>query len=352
MSKKSKKSTSHSSEIFVGMPIFGCDPASPFRAPIGQAELCKAIKQETKDWKKILEKLFKEYMSILLALKEMDIAFKIVFTNSKKILPGLREKIEEWDFEFLEFPRLDLRVLTFPRDLAIKLSDGTLLINSDLKRPKKKSKKAVSKLIMSPYGEGGRILYRRNVALVSQRYYPELRAGLEGVKPPLELLVRAGLRVGLIPNAVHALVYQGIPCYEPDDHLDRTSNLLEDEKGGLHFIVEPEIRSNLKDLCSGSPDTPQQTFSQIRKVCNEMGIILHVLKKLKVPALTCLIQFRNGKTLMSSGDGENAQIIADIVGEKNLYFTSEPIQYFPVMSKAGIRCLIGEFPSLVANLWK
>lgn len=342
-------------EIFIGAPIFSNDPRAPFRAPIGQREICLAVRQETQDPKEILVKLSIEYISVLLTLKKMGISFRIIYAHSKLILPKVSDFLKKENFDFLEFPNLDVRTVTFPRDLATQLPDGTLLINSDLPRPRQVYKKKKSRVIRSPYGEGGRVFIRRGIALVSERIYLEGKTDLRGDCPPVEPIEKTGLKLGFLPNATNFEIYshqdRTICAFEPVDHLDRIGGLLEDRNGGLHLIVDPQMHSGLRNLSEWPHLGPKETLTKYRTVCDELGIKLHVPEKLSVPASICFVQFKNNKVLMTSGDDEIETIVAEIVGRDNLFLTPVPIRYYPAWPKAGIRCLIGEFPSFVHQLW-
>ncbi|MBI3273779.1 MAG: hypothetical protein HYZ69_01410 [Candidatus Colwellbacteria bacterium] len=328
-------------EVFVGAPIFGNAPWLSFIAPIGQRKLYEQVRGETQEPKEITLRLGEEYGAILISLRAMGVRFKIAFAYPEMMLPQIRGFLEAEGFEFISFPKLGTQLIAFPRDLAIRLPNNIILMNSDLSGYRLR-RRLDKKVLFSPYGEGGRLLARKNMALVAEKIYPDGRVD-KAVPAQPEPLLEAGLKVGLIPNPVTFGRERGLSGLVPGDHLDSTCGLLEDADGKLHLIVDPEIYSGWRGPYS-TPEGPGITLTRYLHVCEELGIKLHIPKRLSVPASVSFVQFKSKQVLMTGGDEEVSGIVASIVGEENVFMTPIPVRYYPAWSKAGIRCLIGEFP--------
>jgi len=356
MTKKRRKRNSARDEVLVGAPIFGNDPRLRFVAPYGHVDLYQKVRNETQNPQEILLNLSTEYGAILQALVVLGINFRIAFAHSRLIIPGLKGILEKMGLgdRIIQVPDFDTQLVTFPRDVATRLSRDTLLINPDFDHPALARRDKLGRkkrLLTSPYGEGGRVLSRRRTVLLTEKYFPQnpiqmTAAIIQGARAKTEIFERAGMTVGLLPNIVQAeRLNDGTKGFEPEDHLDRTSGLLEDKKGGLHLITAPGIHSGWSHPLNPPRIGPERTLARYREVCQNLGIELHVPNQLTIPGSVGFIQFRNGKVLMTTGDDEVAGIVSEIVGRDQLFLTSIPIRYYPVWSNATIRCLIGELPS-------
>ena len=350
-------------EIFFGTPIFSNNPRSIFRAPLGQKELYLQVREKTQDFREITKKLAEEYGIILLALACMGIKAKIIVAHEKMIEPNIKHALEKFSKELghtlVKFPNIDLAVLTYPRDLATALPNGTVLINPDIhltNRSIKEAKKA--NVIPSPYGEGGRILIKKSVALVNERLFMGKSLEEFEQEPPIELLKKAGLAVGLLP-VVAAVISSGVSygqtvwTYEPEDHIDRISGLLVGKDQKLHLVTATKIYGGFKtpkELVTGPAFSSEATLSRYQQVCDILGIKLHAVSKISVPCSTGFIQFADGRVLLTSGDDEVAEVVRDIIGREKVFLTETPIEFYPAQAKASIRCLIGEFPAFLPEL--
>ncbi len=270
----------------------------------------------------------------------MGINFRIAFAHYHRILKDVKEELEREGFEFAPFPNIDRRLVGFPRDLAIRLTEKTLLISPDsgIIFPKRISGQ---RLVKSFFGEGGRIFFRKDTVLVSELIYPEKQPIL---KAQVKLFKKRGLKVGILPNTIFFEDDSPVEGYIFEDHLDRTSGLLEDSKGCLHLVVDPQLHSGYMGPFMKPKYGPKETIEKFRRICNKLKINLHIPEKLTIPASVGFIQFETGQVLMTGGDDEVAEIVADIVGSKNVFTTPIPIKHYPTWNKAAVRCLIGEFP--------
>jgi hypothetical protein len=74
---------------------------------------------------------------------------------------------------------------------------------------------------------------------------------------------------------------------------------------------------------------------------------VHYPEKIEVPCSLNLIQFSDGKVLMTNGDESVAKLIDEIVGKENVFKTLIPIRFFPACRYGCIRCLINELPDVM-----
>ncbi|MFA5270588.1 MAG: hypothetical protein WC400_03215 [Patescibacteria group bacterium] len=335
--------------IVLGLPAIGTDPTSPFWAPLAcQAEF-RRLRDELENDAQFYAEFWQEYLSVLMALADMEIDFVVLGGKALDLMPHFRDManlIIRQGFELVEVvPELDdIQYTRFPRDMAVKLSNGTCLVDADLTdwNPPPNSH-----IIKSMFGQGGRVHHRRDVLLapdiISAPCYAE----------DYDLPQQLGMRVGQLPHALNlvsekSLIDGSIMTGTAfDDHVDRSSGLLEDRNGHLHLIVDPLVWSGYQGQYRTPGLTVAKTLRNFRRVCRELDIEMHVPSRLAVPLSVGFIQFEDGRVLMTSGDEEVAQIVTDIVGVANLFLTQVPLLRMPVISRAGLRCLIGEIPEVM-----
>ena len=348
-------------QVVLGTPIFSNDPNSIFQMPLGQKDLAEPMRLQTRDPQELYRLLALEYVAIMTGLVRMRIGFQVALSHRHLIIRGLLENITTSRVPTVDFPEDDLQASAYPRDFVTWIPGRLLLVPPYLKP----QVKGVS-VVKSPYAVGGRILQRQDVALVSEQFDPlediheddhmgfslacqQVRTS--GVYPftaaPIQPLKQAGLRVGLLPNAiVCGQLPDGSTVYAPDDHPDRVCGLLEDRRGKLHLIVDPLVHSGFDDVYAPPRFLPQETLRRYQEVCEGLGITLHVPVRLTIPASICFWQAPGSlKVLVTGGEIEVAGLVASIVGDENAFTTETPIAHLPAWCKAGIRCMIGEIPT-------
>lgn len=335
--------------VLLGAPIFSNDPRVPMRCPIGQHHLYMEIANETKDPRVILRRLYREYISIFATLNQMGISFKIAITRKELMLPGIVDALKSAGAQFIELAGIDPRIIVYPRDLATVL-ENCGLISTDIPSGYISGFNGPDRIIHSFYGEGGSILTRKNVALITERFFPEKHASdlsryIQGdVADPTDL-TEAGINVGIVPNPVN-IEGVGEDCvYSRDYHLDRVGSLIEDRDGGLHLILDPKIQSDYHGPLLPPRLSVEKSLNRYRTTCRALGITVHVPQSLHIPGSVGLIQFANRKVLMTSGERNVSKIVERLVGSENVFYTSVPIRYYPTWGKATIHCLIGEIPA-------
>jgi hypothetical protein len=327
-------------QILLGEPVFRVDPDDQkLIAPIGQYLLCQQVRDETQDEDKIYGILREEYLAIAHALHvRMGIDFRIVYAHKEVADKQTLGVLINISCRLVGFPPVLPRLTSFPRDFVLDLPGICLLSPNfgELTTNRPKGRRA----IVSPYGEGGRILAQGDVALVGDK----ICRGSYSEPPQTKPLEEAGIKVGVIPNFVSVEMSEdpGFGLFSTNDHLDRVACLLRGPGQRLHLVVDPLFHSGP----AAHPTPPKTSINKIRDVCAPLGIDVHVPEAIHVPYSLNLVQFRDGRVLMSGGDFPVAEVVAQIVGPDKLFLTEVPIRYYPAWTLAGIHCLVGEAPSV------
>ncbi len=320
-------------------------PKKKFLAPVSQLELCQAVLKETHDIQQILENLRQEYLAIAYALKIMGIDFRIIYSHRKETdMKVLGACIEILGCKLAGFPQtFSPDVVSYPRDLFTVLPNFIL---ANLQRVKLGRKaRNCREIISSPYGEGGRILVCGTTALVGEKLILENKPSQN---PNTEELTRVGLKVGLFPIPLAGeFSVEGLEDrLLPNDHLDRVTCLIKGIDGKIHLVVDSQICTGKLENGKWNPLTPEESLKRVNAVCEQLGISFHIANT-KVPYSLNLMQFHDGRVLMTKGDDAVEKVIAGIVGKENITTTEVPIRFLPVYTYAGIRCWINEMPTIL-----
>ncbi len=332
----------------VGEPLFGKKFRESYYAPVGQADLAFRILHEIQSECEALQKLREEYVAIVYALTEMGINFRIIYAHEDMIdqtslgacIQGLNCRLVGFPPEFVP------PSVIYPRDFAT-VFPNIILVNSKVVELQVTEAKG-HQIISSPYGEGGRVLSRRKTMLVGERLILEKGDSTDPQKE-IERIRALGIKVGIIPLLL-AQVFSRSKKAEKlicNDHLDRVGCLLEGKDGGLHLVVDPLICT--ADWQGGGgypwiPRLPYDSIDLIKRRCESLEIKVHYPKKMQIPYSLNLVQFSDGRVLMTAGDDPVAETVANIVGEGKIHQTPIPIELFPVLCYAGIRCLVTRSP--------
>jgi len=334
----------------VGEPIFNPTPRKEFCAPVSQVDLCLEVLRETQDENEIIDRLREEFLAIILSLKQMGIDFRIVYAHEDKVdmkaigicIQALGCRLAGFSEDY--FPPY----IIYPRDFATVLP-GLILVNSKAGELKV-SQKGGYKILSSPFGEGGRVLTSQKTMLVSERLVEEESHSRPVGSQDLKEIIQEGINVGTFPFPLAQMFSASKRTNRAsiNDHIDRVACLIQGRDKGLHLVVDPLIetavwRGKNRDSL-WTLRTPGETREKITGSCKPFGINVHYPKALKVPYSLNLIQFRDGRILMTGGDDEVEGLITEIVGEDKIFKTPIPIRFFPVWSYAGIRCLVSEAP--------
>lgn len=341
---------------FLGEPSLRPKNNGGYFAPTGQLKICFDIIKETQDRDKVLDELRKEYVAIILTMKEMGVDFRIIYSHPRQADKNLISLcVGELGCKVERFtPNIPPCFTSFPRDFAVFLP-GLILMNSSVVKFPEKKKENI-RIISSPYGEGGRMLTCGNTALISKRILSEDGKTPVKSRKPREL-IQVGMEIGFFPPSLAAqFTAEGkLKRVAINDHIDRVTCLIEGEDGKFHLVVDPRIqtlnwkkfRKEKNGKVSYGTLSSEGTQKIINSLCERLGIEVHYPEKIEVPCSLNLIQFSAGKVLMTGGDESVAGLIDKIVGKENVFKTALPIRFFPAWRYGGIRCLVNELPDVI-----
>ncbi len=328
----------------LGAPIFGNAPSLGLHCPLGQLDLVRAVRAETAEPRELWQRLAMEHANVMFSMKQMGHAPRVIRTAEHLVPPGFYRGVEKAGFALASFPDVDPQALGYPRDFCTVLPDSTILAEGAPHTFILKKKGGGERVIWSPLGQGGRILIRRDVALVGNVTF----VGKRMERTSTRELEASGLRVGVLPSPVAFEDYgDEFAGLVPEDHIDRVCGLFEGRDGQLHLVLDPELYTGYRDPFQDPRFGPGESIANYRHVCEPLGIEVHVLRTMHIPGSVNFHQFPGGEVLLTSGEDELAEIVAGQVGEDKVLLTPQPIRYMPARAKAGIRCLIGEFPEFL-----
>ena len=336
----------------LGEPVF--DPAmerKEFFAPAGQADLCRKILAETQDRETVIQKLREEYIAIAYSLVAMGIEFRIIYAHEELIDKQAQAAcVKALNCRFIDFRQslFSSSALVFPRDFCVTLPGKIVLVNSKVAVLKSNQKDGYT-LISSPFGEGGRVLSVGKIIAVSERMIVEDGQSRFVEKNDLKKITAQGIKTLYFPTPLAKKIGTNMrgDCFFTNDHLDRVGSLLLDQEGKYHLVIDPLIwTAQWKDKLSRIwlQEGPEKTRERLKRICEPLEIKVHQPKALTIPYALNLIQFPDGRVLMTDGDEDVAELVGNIVGKNNLYITPISIRYHPVWVYAGIRCLVGDAP--------
>ncbi|MFC1662985.1 hypothetical protein ACFL04_02325 [Patescibacteria group bacterium] len=205
------------------------------------------------------------------------------------------------------------------------------------------------RIFSSPWGIGGRVLHSGKSVLVSERIVETGGHSVSAAKASEDLINQ--LNVAFYPSPVVGTYTAEVIDNRPrfNDHIDRVGCLLRGRDGRLHHIADPHCcviqwRGRSKTPCwYALPEF--ESVVLLRQRLRPLGIVDHAPDSLAVPYSLNLVQFPDGRVLMTSGDPATEMLVGDIVGADKVVTTPVPIRYFPVWKYAGIRCLVSEAPT-------
>lgn len=322
-----------------------------FYAPAGQLDLCREVLRESMDWNMAATKMQAEYLAIVLALRDMGVHFKIVYAHPEKIDQiVLGVCVNRLGCRLMGFPEGFFPAsVAYPRDFCTVLPNLLLLSSNATARLNAKEKNGW-RLRISPYGEGGRALVQGGTMIGCEK-----AVLTDGKSTPCdreaEELRRLGIKVGFFPSTLSTEFSgpnEGGEKVFSNDHIDRVACMLRGKDGKLSLVVDPMVyTANWSMPAFLKPWTvcdPEETRDHLCRNLGPMGIKIRWPEKLSVPYALNLVQFADGRVLMTAGDPCVKALVESIVGEGNVFETAIPIRYFPVWARAGIRCLVSEAP--------
>lgn len=326
----------------VGMPAFHATPfteGDTVITPVGQIKLTKGVLTNINSKKSVVKQLKAEYQAMIEALIAIGVDFRIfnLERGDKEIIRWLDEK----RCGSIKFPRKQIsRWLLYPRDMFVYIKAlDTLLVHSELFKLRK-DRMVSCEIIHSQWAEGGRVLLAEDRMIVGT--HPEDKTRSQERKV-LDRLREKGMNIAEIPCGLFYRIKSkggGKLSLFYDNHIDRSACLLRGKKGDYHVVLGSGYRTGkLID-----PLSYEASANLVRKACERIEAQVHVSKGKSVLFSISVVQFSNGKLLVTKGDEEILDIFEDIVGSENLFVTDIPISAYPVFAAAGLHCLITENP--------
>ena len=356
--KITKRGAYHLQEIILlGEPNPGgifenADKDNHFCVPRGQLEIFQEIIREIKrknlSPEEIVEKMRMEYLSIAYALSSMGVDFRIVFSHKKlfdrKVWGRLAKR--KLTRSFLLPEKTPNSFTSFPRDLCVSFSSDISFLNSFI-IARAKGGRLSDDLIFSPYGEGGRILYARNIAVVGRFLFPHENE--EFLEAQIDEFDGLDMKVGIFPNPIYWRISGAGDIsdkFGPGDHLDPESCLIFGQDGKSYLLVDDNIRTAECIDDERLMLSPRESLERIEAMCKGLDIEM-IPVRITIPFVLNLLQLFDGRILMSGGDKEIFEIVERIVGKGNVTQTSIPIRLLPLYGRAGIRCMTAHIPEIL-----
>ncbi len=328
-------------KYLIGTPYFNLNFKEDTRhfIPVGQYRTASRLFKKTHDRPSMVAGLKLEYRSIVKALVDMRIKFRVVDLERGDRETGRR--LREYGCNSLRLPYEHvIHWQIFPRDMCVYVKDANIiLVHSKLfKIPSLQLNGC--RVLHTAWGEGGRVLFSGDHMILGVK--PESGRRVKDARI-ISTLRDRGMQIAFVP---YALFYGLSPGGERKSlfhhsHIDLSASVLTGKDSDFHLIIDPAYRTGpLSD-----PMTVHRSLDLVRKNCAEIGVEVHVPRRpLNIPFATAMVQFENGKVLATGGDEEVLATVADIVGSGNLITTDAPVVQYPLFGGAGLHCLITENP--------
>lgn len=335
----------------VGEPLrLGALPTELY-APAGQIELFRRVAAEIRDrgLTNMQRLLGEEYLAIVHCLWQMGIDSKLALAHPDQVDQRVYLTCAAFGCRAVEFGAAFTPAATgYPRDFCTMMGK-TFLFSPHAVQKLKLSESHGWKMRISSFGEGGRVLVQGNTVVCCERVILN-----EGKSTPaheeLRVLEGEGIEVGTFPSPLNFRVATGSGTMSlfSSDHIDRVACLLQGKDGLLYLVVDPGIKTaDWTRPANGKPwsvRNAEDTTKYLEASLYHHNIRVRSPATMKVPYALNLLQFPDGRVLMTGGDPHVKALVASIVGERNVFETPIPIRYYPVIMRAGIRCLVSEAP--------
>jgi len=320
-----------------------------FQVPVGQVNACLEVLTETPSTG-VADILRDEYLSIVQALVDMGIEFRIIYSHPDMVDEQMLAICHKaYRCKFCRFtPDFLPSTIMYPRDFCTVMP-GIILFNPQVQLLTER--KDGYRLLSSPYGQGGRAWVAKSTMIVGERIIGENKSW-RATEDDYGAIQEEGIQVGLVPPPIGTYIKrEGLTDrFYPNDHLDRVGGMLVGKDGeSLHLVVDSQILTT--DYVTTSqgqekvPLDPATSIARIQATCDSLGVTLHIPSSpLTVPYVLNFVQFPDGRVLMTSGDAVAQQIVSSIAGKENVFTTRVPIRFLPVYTYAGIHCIVSEAP--------
>lgn len=332
-------------------------PGRSYTAPTKDPEFMKSLRVTVRE-------AAGEWAAIYCLLATAGLTPRVMLAFRDLLGPQYFDSMIDGPFPTINFPDIDILVQGFPRDLWTMLPNGTVMMDLSWHRfqamlnphchvvePAWTEKHGI---VDSIYGEGGRILVRRSLAIVFDK--AEM-PGLETLNalgedryelkpPPIWQLTDQALEVLELPEV--SATFLDDQSHEmgfgADNHIDRFFSLIEDRQGALHLLADPLIWSGFQGQRKPPKYNPDSTLRECRRRAIRAGIEFHRIKQIHHPLAMGIYQTADGRVVMSGGEPELREVIADLVGDDQVITSEEPLYRYGAWFYAGIRCLVNEAP--------
>lgn len=176
----------------------------------------------------------------------------------------------------------------------------------------------------SNLGESGAVIHSRDIVLTTSK-----RWNLPNTINMREKLSGRGYLMDYLP-------YVDPVDGNVQGHIDGHAALIEEKEGNIVLLVaESYYQQNSK------------TMQRISEVGLNTRVDIRAVKT-NLPLELNLVQFRDGKVVMTGGTKETQTLVEDLVGKDKVITTNVPIQWIPKRRSAGIRCITNIIPSFLA----
>ena len=272
-----------------------------FSFPIGQTKIFIDLLNNSGSRNEIVESLREEYLAIVRSLQELDVSFRIICSDKREVdLVTLRKSLS-LGAQIVDFSTFGRNVTIYPRDFLTIINSNTVFLNPRYTKPGPRPKDGLQ-TILSPFGEGGRILISKNTALVPERIIPD---NGQSIKTTSNELTNLGIKVGKIspPVVLRCRPKEGTQYQDFNDHLDRVSVLIRSMDNKPHLIIDPQIQIirwyGKSENPIWEPLSITESRAEIQQLCDSMKIVLHYPQESTIPYALILEQFPAGRILIT-----------------------------------------------------
>ena len=347
--------------LVVGAPIFGFTPDSYRWQPAGHEKLYQKVRSQFESVDGITGKtivddfeainaMIRDYCLLIYALGSAEREFTILRADDTLIrtpILGFLDKLE-MDYTFVKDLGEFCQLVIYPRDLAMVMPDEqTIFVNSSGIPGRGTSSCGIRKVKRSYYGEGGAILQRQQTAVVTTQWLNEQNRLTDPTQFSMLSEAKIGQLIRLPNNLISFSLPNGQLGYTYEEHVDRYAGLLEATDGSLHLIIDSAYPKSY-ELGRTEPRVKmEEVISIIDERCTENGVVLHVLEyPLEVPLSLGFAQLNDGTVIMTTGEPQLETLVTSLVAQEKIIRVGgkHPFQHIPAFAKAGIRCLLNEFP--------